>query len=227
MSKVKSATFTGDVTIKVNSSGSSAQAMLLGQAPIVVARHRRCRRRGARHGRRKSRRQDGRGGRHDAAGRRPDHPDRRQVGGRPDLARASRARGTSRRRARPAPPSAPPPAPQAGSLGIDPSTWAKSTTVTSRAARWGDGLPRGGHGRHGEDHGRHRQGARQSGLLQGGRQRRRRAEPAQKLRTAPDAREVARRGVGRRSGSTLRRSSCTRARSTPSCGSGAVPARPA
>ena len=36
MNKVKSATFTGDVTIKVSSSGSSAQAMLLGQAPIVL-----------------------------------------------------------------------------------------------------------------------------------------------------------------------------------------------
>ena len=36
MSKVSSASFTADVTIKVGSSGSSAQAAILGQAPLVL-----------------------------------------------------------------------------------------------------------------------------------------------------------------------------------------------
>jgi len=36
MSKVTSASFTGDVTVKVSASGSSPQAALLGQAPIVL-----------------------------------------------------------------------------------------------------------------------------------------------------------------------------------------------
>ncbi len=160
MNKVKSARFTGDVTIKVSSSGSSAQAMLLGQAPIVLHVA------GA----------AGDAARGTAAAKGTDKTAAvvdmtlhaagqtipiglKTVGGRTWLrfqgtwyvapksktgaAKGAGAAGIS-----------------SGSLGIDPSNVGQVDHRNQRAARWGDGLPRGGHGRHDEDHGRHRQGAR-------------------------------------------------------------------
>ena len=131
MSKVKSVRFMGDMTIKVSSSGSSAQAAILGQAPIIL--HVAGEAGDATPGKGAAKAAD----KTAAAVEMTLHAagqtipiGLRSVGGRTWLrfqgtwyaapkSKTAAAKGAS------------PASSSTGSLGIDPSTWAKSTTVTS------------------------------------------------------------------------------------------------
>ena len=123
MAKVTSASFAGQATLKVSSTGSSAQAALLGQTPIVVHVAGKAGDKSAGNGVTMAMTLQA-GGQNLALGLKAD-------GARTWLGFQGKWYVVPKSKTRSAKSAAASPSPIVGSLGIDPQKWAKSSTVTT------------------------------------------------------------------------------------------------